>query len=142
MEFQYRFSELFNPILRALHHLGGSASVSEIEDFVIDDLQLTEEEVSDIHRGSATKLNYRLRWGRNYLKNYGLLENSERGVWALTSKGLKTSVVNEKEVMKKVREINKKKHKSKKVSANEVSTPGIDENEDNEFTWKRITKHY
>ena len=35
-KFKYKYHDLFNPILNALHELGGSASVSEIEDFVID----------------------------------------------------------------------------------------------------------
>ena len=31
-----------------------------------------------------------LAWSRNYLKRFGLLENSSRGVWALTAAGLKS----------------------------------------------------
>lgn len=135
-EFKYKFDELYNSILNALHKLGGSASVSEIEDFVTEELKLSEDEISDIHRGTTTKLNYRLRWGRNYLKNYGLLENSERGVWALTQKGLKTNFVDPKEVNKKVREINKKKHK-KPLSMNNNDFVSVqDENEENEINWK------
>ena len=73
--FKYKVHDLYNPTLTALHSLGGSASVSEIEDFVIEFMKLTEYEVNDIHRGTATKLNYRLRWTRNHLKHFGLLEN-------------------------------------------------------------------
>ena len=131
----YKFNALFNPTLKALHHLGGSASVSEIEDFVIEHLNLTEEQISDIHRGTTTKLNYRLRWARNYLKNYGLLENSERGVWALTPKGLKTDEVDPKAVGRKVRELNKKKRKEKQSESSELPTDSSD-SEENEITWK------
>ncbi|MCX6290896.1 MAG: restriction endonuclease [Bacteroidetes bacterium] len=107
--FKYKFYDLFNPTLTAFHSLGGSASVSEIEDFVIENMNLSDDEVNDIHRGTTTKLSYRLRWARNYLKNYGLLENSSRGIWALTSIGLKTVEVNPNVVTKFVRDKNKKK---------------------------------
>ena len=134
--FKYKFNDLFNPTLKALHNLGGSASVSEIEDFVVELLNLTEEEISDIHRGTTTKLNYRLRWARNYLKNYGLLENSERGVWVLTPKGLKTDEVDPKAVGRKVRELNKKKRKAKQSESGDIGTDSNDETEENEITWK------
>ncbi len=133
--FNYKFNDLFNPTLKALNHLGGSASVSEIEDFVIELLNLTEEQISDIHRGTTTKLNYRLRWARNYLKNYGLLENSARGIWALTPRGLKTDEVDPKAVGRKVRELNKKK-KTEKQSASDELTTETSESEENEITWK------
>ncbi len=134
--FKYKFNDLFNPTLKALHKLGGSASISEIEDFVVELLNLTEDEISDIHRGTTTKLNYRLRWARNYLKNYGLLENSERGVWALTPEGLKTDEVDPKAVARKVRELNKKKRKTKQSESNDIVTDSADETEENEITWK------
>src|SRR2546430_17541089 len=81
------YDGLFNPLLRALRELGGSASVAEQENAVARILKLTPEEEAEIHRGNRTKLSYRLAWARNYLKRFGLLENLTRGVWALTAKG-------------------------------------------------------
>jgi restriction system protein len=81
------YDVLFNPLLHAIHELGGSASVAEQEDKVAALLNLSEKEISEIHRGNRTKLSYRLAWARNYLKRVGVLENSARGVWALTAKG-------------------------------------------------------
>src|SRR6266480_2495383 len=78
---------LFNPLLSAIRELGGSASVAEQEDKVAELLKLSDDEASEIHRGNRTKLSYRLAWARNYLKRAGLLDNSARGVWALTAKG-------------------------------------------------------
>ena len=102
-EFKYQFDDLFNPVLEALHNLGGSGTNQEIEEEVITILGLGQEEINDLHRGSTTKLNYRLRWARNYLKNYGLLENPSRAVWALTPNGLSTRVVEKEEVNRFVR---------------------------------------
>src|SRR5438132_12707666 len=81
------YEGLFNPLLHAIRDLGGSASVAEQEDKIAALLNLSDEEASEIHRGNRTKLSYRLAWARNYLKRAGLLENSARGVWALTVKG-------------------------------------------------------
>lgn len=92
------YDDLFNPVIRALHLLGGSGSVSEIDEKVAEILKLTEDEINEIHRGNRTKLSYRLAWARNYLKRYGVLENSSRGVWALTTKGRETDKVNKAEV--------------------------------------------
>lgn len=102
-KFKYLFDDLFNPVLEALHNLGGSGTNQEIEEEVIRILNLGQEEINDIHRGSTTKLNYRLRWARNYLKNYGLLENASRAVWALTPDGLSTKMVEKEEVNRFVR---------------------------------------
>jgi len=51
-----------------MRDLGGSASVAEQEDKVVQLLNLSEEEASEIHRGNRSKLSYRLAWARNYLK--------------------------------------------------------------------------
>lgn len=107
--FNYKVHDLYNPILTALQSLGGSGAVSEIEDFVIEHMKLTELEINDIHRGTATKLNYRLRWARNHLKHYGILENSSRGVWSLTPQGQKTTKVNPNDVIKAIQNITRKK---------------------------------
>ncbi len=106
------YDKLFNPLLEAIHQLGGSGSVSEIEDKVASILKLSEKEINEIHRRNITKLSYRLAWARNYLKQYGLLENSSRGIWALTAKGLKTHKVDEEKVRKIVKRSTSKGSKS------------------------------
>ncbi|KMZ43541.1 MULTISPECIES: restriction endonuclease [Bacillales] len=93
-----KYDELMNPALQALHNLGGSSSISEMEDEVIKILNLSEEDVADLHRGNTTKLSYRLAWARTYLKRFGVFDNSARGVWSLTQKGLNTKSINKKQV--------------------------------------------
>lgn len=91
-----KYDDMFNSVIEALHLLGGSASVDEIEEKVANILKLTDDDVNEIHRGSDTKLRYRLAWTRNYLKRFGLLENSARGVWSLTAKGATIKSVDKK----------------------------------------------
>ena len=97
--------KLFNPLLKTLRQLGDSASNSEMEDKVAEILNLTEEEKNEIHRGSRTKLSYNLAWARTYLKLYGLLERSARGVWSLTAKGKKAENIDADDIGKYVREL-------------------------------------
>ena len=94
-------TELFNPTLAAIRALGGSATIAEIENRVAADLGLPEDVTQVPHgRGSATELAYRLGWARTHLKNYGMLDNSARGVWSFTPKGENTSAVDPIEVVR------------------------------------------
>lgn len=96
------YDRLFQPLLEAVHSLGGSASIAEQEDRVAEILKLSDEAIAEIHRGNRTKFSYRLAWARNYLKRFGVLENSSRGVWSLTSKGQAAKSVDREEVKKYV----------------------------------------
>ncbi|MDD5471528.1 MAG: restriction endonuclease, partial [Sideroxydans sp.] len=90
------------------HNLGGSASISEQEDEVANILKLTDAEIAEIHRGNRTKLSYRLAWARNYLKRYGVLDNSSRGVWTLTPEGQQRKALDKAEVKRIVQSLDKK----------------------------------
>ncbi len=118
------YDDLFDPLLRAMHQLGGSASISEQEDTVATILRLSEKDLAEIHRGNRTKFSYRLAWARNYLKRYGLLENSSRGVWSLTPEGLKNRNVNKSDVKRFVQRLEGKDTQNLKASDTE---PDADE---------------
>lgn len=98
--------QLFNPTLRALRELGGSASITELLDQVINILEPPTEVVEQPHNGkrNQTELEYRLAWARTYLKKYGLVHNSERGVWALAPRGHEAGTVDPQAVNRFVRE--------------------------------------
>lgn len=97
-----KYDELFEPLLKAMRQLGGSASVTEQEDAVAALLKLSEKDISEIHRGTRTKLAYRLAWARHYLKHFGIIENSARGVWSLTPDASKHSKLDKEEVKRVV----------------------------------------
>ncbi len=74
--------------LDALRSLGGSASIQELVDEVIEQEQMSEEEQSYfMPNGRDRRINYYLAWARTYLKRGNALENSARGVWATTVLG-------------------------------------------------------
>lgn len=99
-----KYSEFFNPVLRALHDLGGSASISELVEAVVRIMALPPEATEVVHKsGRLTLVEYRLSWARTYLKKVGLIENSDRGVWSLTPEGKRTTRVDPKAVQRQVR---------------------------------------
>lgn len=101
-----KFDSFMNPVLQALKQLGGSGTVEEINAKASEIASLTDEQLEILHnpeKSSQTAVEYRLAWTRTYLKNYGLLENSARGVWALTAEGRKVEKVNPATVKRYVR---------------------------------------
>jgi restriction system protein len=104
------FDQLLNPLIKALRALGGSGSIQEIYDKVVELERLTESVLSQLHgeNGDQTEVAYRLAWARSYLKKFGLLENSKRGVWSLTAQAKDLDKVNPKEVVRAVRALSKK----------------------------------
>jgi len=101
-----QYDAFMNPVMKALKILGGSGTNEEINNKVIEIMALSDDQLDVIHdpeRGSQTEVEYRLHWARTYLKKYGVLENSSRGVWALTAKGKQVGEVDAREVSKFVR---------------------------------------
>ncbi len=119
------FDALFAPVLAALRALGGSGSVEEIYAKTIELAGISEEVASQLHdsdKGNMTEVGYRLAWTRTYLRKYGLLENSSRGVWSLTAKGNSTDTVDAAEIVKAVRLMDRPEQpkRSKKAQALEM----------------------
>ena len=94
------YHQLFNPTIDAIRYLGGSGSNSEISHRVIDALEIPQLMAERLHGGGRqTELEYRLAWARTYLKQFGMIINSERGVWSLTATGSAIDHVEPREVV-------------------------------------------
>ncbi len=112
-----KFHELMNPLLKALHELGGSGSIEEISAKVSESLDLPEKVLSIPHdpdKSSLTEVEYRLAWARTYLKKFGLIDNSDRGVWVLVPEKREMTSVNPKEVVKAVRDKGRKERQERR----------------------------
>ncbi len=137
------YHELMNPLLQALHQLGGSGSIEEIAQKVAELSDLPEEILNVPHnpeKSSQTEIEYRLAWARTYLKKYGILDNSDRGIWIIVPEKREVTKVDPQEVIKTVRaEIKKQKELVQKEDVvkdeNEVEIP--DETE----SWRNILHH-
>lgn len=120
-----RYHELMNPLLEALHELGGSGSIEEIAQKVVELSDLPENLLNVSHnpeKSSQTEIEYRLAWARTYLKKYGLLENSERGIWLIVPEKRDIRSVDPQEVVKTVRA----EHKEQKQAIDKEKSPEDD----------------
>jgi restriction system protein len=100
-----------------LRILGGSGSIEEIYAKTVEVTGLSEEVLSQLHdpeKSSQTEVGYRLAWARTYLKKYGLLENSSRGVWSLTEKAKSLDTIDQSEVVRFVRALDKQEAPKKR----------------------------
>lgn len=94
------------PTVKVLEELGGSGTIQEITDGVIQLLKLPEEVTSQLHnpeKSSQTSLEYRLAWARTYLKKADLLDNSERGVWSFSDRYRRGMAIDPAEIVQAVR---------------------------------------
>lgn len=111
-----KYYELFNPLLQALHDLGGSGSIEEIYETVVENSDLPDAVIDiphDPERSNQTELGYRLAWARTYLKKYGLIDNSSRGVWVIEPDKRDVTEVDSEEVVRAVREQTRKAREEK-----------------------------
>lgn len=100
------FDELIVPTIKALQELGGSGSIEEINSKVYMIAEISDEILQIPHGegGTDSEVDYRLAWSRTYLKKFGLLENSSRGIWALSKSEITINELDPIEIVKAVRE--------------------------------------
>ena len=134
------FDELIVPTVKALIELGGSGTVEEINTKVYEIAKLPDDILQVPHgeEGTTNEIDYRLAWSRTYLKKFGLLENSSRGIWALSKSDIDVKKLDHIEIVKTVRDQNRpaeQKAKATKTPTNEIEKEVTDE-VDNTEEWK------
>lgn len=83
-----KYHELMRPTLLALDKIGGSASLNEINDAVIELTGLPAQALEiEYDSGAGAVIPDRLSWARSHLKAAGFLASGGRGVWLLTDEG-------------------------------------------------------
>ncbi|ENV36488.1 hypothetical protein Q674_00135 [Acinetobacter sp. COS3] len=112
------FDELIIPTVKALVELGGSGSNEEINTKVYELHNISDEIINIPHgeNGTVSEVDYRLAWSKTYLKKFGLLENSSRGIWSLINTAVDISTLDSFEIVKYVREQDKNNKQNKKLS--------------------------
>ncbi len=138
-----KFHELMNPLLQALHDLGGSGSVNEIYEKVVEKLDLPEKILDILHnpeKSNQTKVEYRLAWARTYLKKYGILDNSSRGVWIIVPDKSDIKKVDPKQVAREVRELIRKERALRETEQPDVEEESEDVPEE-VFSWRYKLHH-
>lgn len=107
--------ELYNPILTAFRELGRSASPQEIESRVINNLGLPDDVLDELTPGGWPRLRVRLDWARFDLKNAGLLDSTQRGVWVLTEMGEGDDELPPNVILRISEEVMKERKRAKKT---------------------------
>jgi len=121
-----QFSRFIIPVINILKEQGGSGTASEVTDAVIEILKISEEELSETLKDGASKIRNQVGWARMYLVNTGYIDSSNRGVWALTEKGLKANL-SEDDVFELVKIARKKASSSTKPTQEKQNKETIEE---------------
>ena len=119
-----KFLRFVIPVIDVLKELGGSGKVSEVQDAAIGLLDIPENELEETLKSGDSRVRNQIAWARFYLLKSGYLESSQRGVWTLTEKGLK-SELNDRDVydmFKNVRETFKRNQDVKQVNVEDEET--------------------
>jgi restriction system protein len=93
---QAEFSKYLGPVLDALRELGGSGRPKEVTDKVAKNLNISDKTREETLKNGSSKWDNQVAWARQYLVYAGLIDNSNKGVWVLTSLGQNTTL-NEKQ---------------------------------------------
>lgn len=136
------YDQLMLPLMRALVNLGGSGSIDEIYESVVELEKFDEETLAILHnpeKSSQTEIGYRLAWARTYLKKAGYLENSSRGVWALTEKAKLAPDIDSREIVNYVRSLNKKGIQDSNDPADPATS--VDESPEEILAWRERLHH-
>jgi restriction system protein len=86
------FIKWFNPVLTALKELGGSGRPKEVIEKIAKNEKVSDKILEETMKNGSLKFNNQVRWARQYLMWEGLIDNSKKGVWALTLLGQKTTL--------------------------------------------------
>ena len=96
---------------------------------------------SELHNSETsneTELEYRLAWARTYLKNFGILERSGRGVWAIKADKQSLEVVDPTEVNRYVHALSHAKNSGTKESdGEETIEEDIQDPESPDAAWRQ-----
>lgn len=136
------YDQLMQPLMTALVNLGGSGSIDEIYEAVLELEKLDEETLGILHnpeKSSQTEIGYRLAWARTYLKKAGYLENSSRGVWALTGKAKQAPKIDSRKIVNYVRSLDKKISQDTADASDPAAS--VDESPEETLAWREKLHH-
>ena len=126
-----KFDELMIPVIKALKELGGSATITELNEKIYELIKIPDEILQIPHgeNGNMTEIEYRLTWTRSYLKKFGLINNSERGVWTLIEPDIEPKSISSSKIVQFVRETDRAKKQEKTTDNTNQESPDFEHEE-------------
>jgi restriction system protein len=88
-----QFIRFLKPVIEVLKETGGSGTVAEVIDHVIEKMRIPESEQEVTLKGGHSRARNQIQWARFYLAQAGYIDSSKHGVWSLTEKGLSSDPV-------------------------------------------------
>lgn len=135
---QAEFTKWFGPLLNALRELGGSGRPKEVVEEIAKAEKIKDSQREEVMKSGILRFDNQVAWARQYLVWEGLLDNSKKGVWTLSSKGQETFLTQDdaRTIFLKWVEIHQKakKHKSSKDKIVQTQEQEEPEELDNEIT--------
>lgn len=141
-----RAPEMMWPVLCAVRELGGSATITEMDDWVIEHLEVPEEVQAIPHgsNGRQSEVQYQLAWARSNLKMIDLLDNARRAVWSITEAGktileaemLEAHRAKRAEIMKRAQERRRRQPATPRGSAGSSEDEEGDPGAPDEQSWQ------
>lgn len=135
---QAEFTKWFGPLLNALRELGGSGRPKEVVEEIAKAEKIKDSQREEVMKSGILRFDNQVAWARQYLVWEGLLDNSKKGVWTLSSKGQETFLTQDdaRTIFLKWVEIHQKTKKDKSSKDKIVQTQEQEEPEelDNEIT--------
>lgn len=90
------FLSWFAPLIQALRDLGGSGTPAEARAKIIENEQLSEDEINQTRgKNNVNKFENEVAFARNYLVNAGYIDKSVYGIWTLTEAGKSVDMTSE-----------------------------------------------
>ncbi|MEI3299682.1 MAG: AAA family ATPase [Eubacterium sp.] len=90
------FLRWFAPLIQALRDLGGSGTPAEARAKIIENEQLSEDEINETRgKNNVNKFENEVAFARSYLVNAGYIDKSVYGIWALTEAGKSVDMTSE-----------------------------------------------
>jgi restriction system protein len=89
------FARWINPVLRALHELGGSARPREVVERVAENEKVADDVLDQLNPAGGQRFPNQVHWARFYLADAGYIDRSKHGVWKLTDTGAALSSFDE-----------------------------------------------
>jgi len=90
------FLRWFAPLIQALCDLGGSGTPAEARAKIIENEQLSEDEINETRgKNNVNKFENEVAFARSYLVNAGYIDKSVYGIWTLTEAGKSVDMTSE-----------------------------------------------
>jgi 5-methylcytosine-specific restriction enzyme B len=86
------FVRYFGLVLDALRALGGEGRPKDVFEWIAESGEIPKSETEAVTKGGNASFQNKIGWARFYLAKAGLIDDSRRGIWSLTSEGRETKL--------------------------------------------------